>query len=120
MKTGVYMLLFFPVWMVSAQKGSDLKGLIECFTWWDEGSATRPGSSQLEGCQTDDVLFCKTDKGVDDVFCKFHGDHHLTVANHTPECYFCCGMESCGAWDIPHDENQKRCIEVLMTTGFKN
>lgn len=99
--------------------GRDLKGLIECFTWWDPNSATRQGNSQLDGCKEEDIVFCKTDMGHDDVFCEFHGDNHLTnYQGETPTCYFCCGLESCNSWDVANDDNQRRCIEALFSGEF--
>lgn len=99
--------------------GNGLKELIECFTWWDPQSASRPGFSQLEGCDETQITFCKTDKGFDDVFCEFHGDNHLTPYDGIqPECFFCCGMETCNSWDEAHDENSQRCIDNLLSGGL--
>lgn len=101
------------------RNGKDLKGLIECFTWWDPNSASRPGNSQLEGCKIEDIMHCKTDRGHDDVICQFHGDNHLTLyEGETPSCYFCCGLETCNSWDVANDEKQRRCIEALLTGSF--
>jgi hypothetical protein len=118
MKTIVGWLLLLPV-LASASLGKDLKGLLECFTWWDTNSATRAGNSQLEGCDPDSIRFCKTDKGHDDGFCEFHGDNHLTPYDGPePSCYFCCGMETCDSWSQAHDENQRRCVQALLTGAF--
>ena len=109
-----WLLLLLASVATAANTGKDFKTFLECYTWWDPNSATRPYFSQLEGCDLDAIAHCKTDKGHDDVFCAFHGDNHLTP--HTgpdPTCFFCCGMETCDSWNEPHSETQQQCVDTL-------
>ncbi|EKU20987.1 hypothetical protein NGA_0118000 [Nannochloropsis gaditana CCMP526] len=60
--------------------------------------------------------------GYKDHFCRFDGTNNLIDMGEipllgpqdaVPECWFNCQMETCNAWEFPHNEEQEKCVAAL-------
>jgi hypothetical protein len=95
--------------------GLQLKEFIDCYSDYLENASLRPDNSYTLHCNLSEIIYCKTDKGYDDIFCQFDGTNFLKQnESANPECYYNCQMETCDAWDIPHSEHQDLCIQNLI------
>lgn len=111
---------FYTQSSLASINGLGLKNLIDCFAFYLPEASLRPDNSNTKDCEYSQILYCKTDSGNNDHFCKFDGTNHLKddlEAN--PSCYFNCQMETCNAWDIPHDEHQIECVNSLTKKNLK-
>lgn len=93
--------------------GTKLKDLINCFATWGKDVATDE-NSKLEGCEEKDVIYCRTTNSYNK-FCKFDGTNNLQETKDVPDCYYSCGMLSCTAWLVGHDQHQVDCIVELFS-----
>jgi uncharacterized repeat protein (TIGR01451 family) len=100
---------------VSADGGPDgrnLAALINCF-YGGTDLAHAAFNSQTAGCTDESILYCHTDKGTNDVYCKFDGTNYLQDSTDTPACWYNCNMETCNAWDTGNTPARVQCIANL-------
>ncbi|EWM22909.1 hypothetical protein Naga_100625g2 [Nannochloropsis gaditana] len=102
--------------------GEKLKMLIDCFASYMEDASYRADNSKRDGCTDAEILYCRTDSGYNDHFCRFDGTNNLIDMGEipllgpqdaVPECWFNCQMETCNAWEFPHNEEQEKCVAAL-------
>lgn len=109
-----FSLLFLASLSKAEPDGRKLKNLINCFAWYLPNASHRPDNSKTSGANEADILYCRTDSGHDDHFCKFDGTNNLkSEYKVSPEFWYNCQMESCNAWDVPHSTEQRKCIDEL-------
>lgn len=92
--------------------GTKFAQLINCFATWGTDVAHAPYNSKLDSCNDKEIQYCRTTNTFD-LFCRFDGTNNLIRSEDTPYCYFNCGMLSCDAWLIGHDEHERNCIKTL-------
>lgn len=103
----------FPVIFGKQINGTKLMNLIDCFAFYLPNASHRLDNSRTNGCILEDIIYCKTDSGNNDHYCKFDGTNKLTDWYTEQRCYFNCQMETCNAFDVAHDEQQQECIDNL-------
>jgi hypothetical protein len=106
------LILITPIFAIEPN-GTKLMNLINCFAWYLPDAAHRSDNSQTINCVQDSIIYCKTDSGNNDHYCKFDGTNILTDTYDYQECYFNCQMETCNAWYANTDEQQK-CVDALL------
>lgn len=62
-----------PPTPAAAPNGLKLKMLIDCFANYMADASYRPDNSRREGCKDKDIIYCRTDSGRNDHFCRWVG-----------------------------------------------
>jgi hypothetical protein len=59
---------------------------------------TSPDNSKRDGCKDKDIVYCRTDSGRNDHFCRFDGTNHLIDEGEKwgsePKCFFNCQVRA--------------------------
>lgn len=105
----------FPIIVAKQINGTKLLNLINCFAPYESDLAHRPDNSNTKACKSEDILYCRTDSGNNDHFCKFDGTNILQDWFIQPKCWYNCQMETCNAWTIAHNKDQEKCIRDLYS-----
>ena len=114
MKYNYLLKCIFTIFPVSfAIDGIKLMNLIDCFAFYLPNASLRSDNSQTSGCLLEDIIYCKTDSGHNDHYCKFDGTNKLTDLYTEQNCYYNCQMETCNAFDVAHNDQQQECINKL-------
>jgi hypothetical protein len=115
MRRRTWLLSGMVVSTLANLSGTHFKKMINCFAWYMNDAAHRPDNSRIQGCNEEDILFCKTDSGHNDHFCGFHGSNVLSDIWETPGCYFNCQMGTCDAFSSPSNADQQQCVDDLYS-----
>lgn len=62
-----------PQTAAAAPNGLKLKMLIDCFANYMADASYRPDNARREGCKDKDIIYCRTDSGRNDHFCRWVG-----------------------------------------------
>jgi len=107
-------IILITILNIVKSKENKLQKLIDCFASYLPNASLRSDNSNI-GKNIEKIIYCKTDSGNNDHFCKYEGTNYLIdYYENDVEYYFNCQMETCNAWDVAHTEKQQECLNKLF------